>query len=91
MKTALKIGSMAMASFILFGCMHDEVSSLPPGKYQQSSRSTDSVGTERSVNSTTDVYYDEDGNKKATIDKTTSTDPEGLFNKSTTETHTTVR
>jgi hypothetical protein len=70
--------------------MHNDPTSLPPGQYEHSSKSTDSKGTEREVKTSTDVYYDENGHKKATVDKEMSTDPKGLFNKTTTETHETV-
>ena len=91
MKKTLTLLTLSLSAVILTGCMYDDPTRLPPGRYEQSSRSTDSRGTEREVKSSTDVYYDEKGNKKATVDAKTSTDPNGLFNKSTTESHETIR
>jgi hypothetical protein len=79
---------MALA---LAGCVRDDPRRLPPGQYEQKSSSVDSQGTERDQKRSTDVYYDSHGNKKATVDTKTSTDPKGLFNKSTSETHDTVQ
>lgn len=80
------LGLMALS-----GCMYQEPASLPPGQYEQNSKSVNSHGTVSEDKSTTDVYYDKYGNKKVTVDRKSSTDPKGLFNKSTTETHTIVR
>lgn len=58
--------------------------SLPPGKYEHSSQSTDSRGTRTERESSTNVYVDEYGNKKAVVKSETTRDPKGLFNKTTT-------
>ncbi len=91
MKNSLALLSLSLVALALSGCMRDDPRMLPPGRYDKSSSSIDSQGTTREQKSSTDVYYDEHGHKKATIDRKTSTDPEGLFNKSTTETHETVQ
>jgi hypothetical protein len=61
----------------------DSKTDLPPGHYESKNVSTDSNGTE-SVNKTeTNVSEDPYGNKTAVVTKKNSTDPKGLFNKST--------
>lgn len=60
--------------------------SLPPGEYKKTERSVSSDGTEYKKETTTDVYYDAYGNKRATQETETSKDPKGLFNKSTSTT-----
>ena len=56
----------------------------PPGKYEHSTSNTDSSGTTTESNQSTTVGYDKNGNKKAVIKSEQSTDPAGLFNKTTT-------
>ena len=56
---------------------------LPPGKYESSSKSVNSQGTAVTRDTETEVEVDEYGNKKATTETTTTKDPKGLFNKST--------
>ncbi len=65
--------------------------SLPPGKYETSTKSTDANGTTYKTDRTTDVDVDSNGNKSATVKTKTSTDPKGLFNKSTTSSTTTTK
>lgn len=59
---------------------------LPPGEYKRTEKSVDAQGTEYKKETNTNVYYDEDGNKRAVQETETSKDPKGLFNKSTTTT-----
>lgn len=59
---------------------------LPPGEYERTEQHTNSAGTEVTKKTNTSVYYDEQGNKRAVQDTETSRDPEGLFNKSTSNT-----
>jgi hypothetical protein len=91
MKKTLTLISIACTATIFAGCTYHKSSDLPPGQYEQSSKSVDADGTSRKENSTTDVYYDKDGNKKVTVDTKTTTDPKGLFNKKTTQTHRSVQ
>ncbi len=67
------------------------VQSLPPGEYEKTTKTTNSNGTDYKTNTKTTVTEDQYGNRKATIQKETTTDPKGLFNKSTTKSTTTVR
>lgn len=90
MKRTMAIFNMALVAAILSGCVYSEPSSLPPGQYEYTSKSVDSKGTAREQERTTEVYYDKDGNKQVTVDQKTTTDPKGLFNKSTTETRKTT-
>lgn len=87
MKKMLIFLSIVCAATTFAGCTYNKSAGIPPGQYEQSSKSVDSEGTSREENSKTDVYYDKYGNKKITIDTETTTDPEGLFNKNTTQTH----
>lgn len=64
---------------------------LPPGEYEKSTTKTDASGTTYKTKTTTDVEYDENGRKKATVESKTSKDPKGLFNKSTSTSKTTVK
>lgn len=91
MKKTLVFLSIACAATTLAGCTYNKSAGLPPGQYEQSSKSVDSSGTSREENSKTDVYYDKYGNKKITVATETTTDPEGLFNKKTTQTHKNVQ
>lgn len=53
----------------------------PPGHYESANAVTRSNGTNVKTEKDTDVYYDENGVKKARTTTTTTKDPEGLFNK----------
>lgn len=59
---------------------------LPPGQYEKTEKSVNQYGTEVSKETQTRVYYDQEGNKRAVQETETSTDPKGLFNKSTSKT-----
>lgn len=81
--------------FVLFGCAaavlmiaacSSNPTTLPPGEYKKTERSVNEQGTETKKQTTTNVYYDEYGNKRATKETETSKDPKGLFNKSTSKT-----
>jgi hypothetical protein len=77
--------TLCATAAVLSACQsHPET--LPPGQYSHSERSVNSSGTETQKSTNTNVYVDEHGNKKATQQTTTSTDPQGLFNKSTSTT-----
>ncbi len=86
-KTFAIITGSLLAVSALAGCMYPPARTLPPGQYENSSNSTDASGTDREHHTTTNVYIDKNGNKQVTVDKETSKDPKGLFNKSSTETH----
>lgn len=60
-----------------------------PGKYETSTKTKTSSGTTYKTYKTTDVEVDEYGNRKATVETSTTKDPEGLMNKSTTKTKST--
>lgn len=69
----------ALATLGLTACAN----TLPPGHYEHKSSSTSRDGTKTTVNKETDVYYDQHGNKKTTVQTKKTTDPKGLFNKTT--------
>jgi hypothetical protein len=73
----------AAVALIGLGACTQRATDLPPGHYESDSKSVDSAGTAHSKSTETDVEVDEYGNKKATTETTTSKDPKGLFNKST--------
>ncbi len=90
MKMKLFYLTIPIIAISMSACMMQEPRGLPPGQYEDNSSSTDSRGTSRETKKTTDVYYDQYGNKKYTTNQKTVTDPKGLFNKTTTSSkHTT--
>jgi maltose-binding protein MalE len=92
MKKTLLIATLSVAAAItLSACTTAPTTTLPPGKYERTSKSVNSEGTAVKKTTSTNVYYDENGNKKATVDTSTTRDPKGLFNKSTTQTRETYR
>ena len=90
MKKYLLYIAIPLTALMLSACMYHEPRSLPPGQYEDNSSSVDSKGTSRETKVSTDVYYDENGNKQYRTSRKTVTDPKGLFNKTTsTSSHTT--
>lgn len=57
---------------------------LAPGTYESERSSVDSQGTRTEKSSKTDVYIDAEGDKRVVKKTTTTKDPKGLLNKSTT-------
>lgn len=57
--------------------------SLPPGEYSRTEKSTNRAGTETTTETDTKVYYDEHGNKRAVQETEQTRDPKGLLNQST--------
>ncbi len=77
--------AVAIATLGLTAC-----ETRPPGHYESTDKTTRSNGTNVTTEKETDVYYDENGVKRARTTTTQTKDPEGLFNKSkTTSTKTT--
>jgi hypothetical protein len=74
--------TLCATAAILSACQ-SHPTTLPPGQYSHTERSTNAAGTETKKETETNVYVDEHGDKKATQKTTTSTDPDGWFNKST--------
>lgn len=73
---ALAVGTSA--------CMQERSAiNQAPGSYESSTKTTNSAGTTTKTKTSTDVTVDEYGNKKAVVETKKSTDPKGLFNKST--------
>jgi hypothetical protein len=79
----------AAVALVSLGACTQRATDLPPGHYESESKSIDSQGTAHTRSTETDVEYDSNGNKKATSETTTSSDPKGLFNKSSSTTKTT--
>lgn len=88
MKRTLPLCLSAAAILAVTACQSAPMT-LPPGEYESTHSSTNSYGTKTEQETKTKVYYDEYGNKRAVQEKETTTDPKGLFNKSTTKSTTT--
>ena len=56
---------------------------MPPGHYESSNSSVNAAGTRTDTSKDTDVYYDANGDKRSKVTTSTTKDPKGLFNKST--------
>ena len=81
----LTIVAVAASAFIVSACTGERnAASLPPGKYEKTTKSVNADGTNVTNKSTTNVTVDEYGNKKAVVEQKTTTDPKGLLNKRTT-------
>ncbi len=92
MKKSLACLTLSLAALSVSACtMTRSATDLPPGRYESSTKSVDNSGTATKKEATTNVYYDADGNKKATVDTKTTKDPKGLFNKSTSESHESIQ
>ncbi|HRQ59909.1 MAG TPA: hypothetical protein PLO23_00075 [Alphaproteobacteria bacterium] len=75
-----------LAVVLVTGACTSHPTTLPPGEYSKTHKSTDAAGTTRETTTNTEVYYDEHGRKRVIQEQETSEDPEGLFNKSTSKT-----
>ena len=83
MKKFLFISAIALSAT---ACMNNnDVTSMPPGKYERTEKSTDAYGTTTERKTSTEVDQDAYGNKRAIIDTKTTKDPEGFLNKTTTD------
>lgn len=78
--TLLATSAIALA----LGACQNRVMDSPPGSYERTTSYTDSDGTTRERQSSTDVTVDEQGRRKSVVKTKSTTDPKGLFNKSTT-------
>lgn len=85
MNKTLVLTLTATAAIGLAAC-ESSPKSLPPGEYSKTQKSTNSDGTNYKKTTDTEVYYDENGNKRVRQEVETTKDPDGLFNKSTSKT-----
>ncbi len=86
MKIRLLTLSLPLTILAFSGCTHTTADNLPPpGHYEGKSTAVDPHGTKTETKTDTNVFYDENGNKKAIVNKKTTSDPKGLFNKTTAE------
>lgn len=82
---------LASATVLCLGaCTSTDPKDLPPGHYASETQSTGASGTGYDTTKSTDVYYDANGNKRATTSTQTTADPPGLFNKHTVNQSTTT-
>ncbi len=91
MNTKIVTLSVAALAMLALPACTQRATDLPPGKYESTSKSVDSQGTAHEKTTTTEVEVDQYGNKKATTETEKSTDPKGLFNKSTSKSSSTVK
>jgi major membrane immunogen (membrane-anchored lipoprotein) len=78
---AVAIGAMVLSTA---ACSTEQkASTLAPGDYKRTVRSTDANGTETTQYNETKIDVDDDGNRKTVIQSETTKDPEGMFNKKT--------
>lgn len=89
MKTVYSLAMIAASTLLFTACA--ETVRPAPGEYTTTHQTTDADGTVRKTDNTTNIYYDKNGNMKGSVDKKTTTDPKGLFNKSTAESHKTIK
>ncbi len=85
---------LAMASIAMLGttaCAQRTSNLPPPGKYESETTTIDRYGTKTEVQKSTEVELDKYGNRVGTVETKKSTDPEGLFNKSTSTSKEVVR
>lgn len=80
----LTLCALAVTGLAASACSTTSPADLPPGKYEKTTTSTTSNGTEVTRKSSTNVDVDSHGNKSATVKSKTTEDPKGLFNKKTT-------
>ncbi len=73
--TVVSLGAVA--------CSHNSAADLAPGTYKSSTSSTGANGTKVDKDVTTNVAVDPNGDKTVDTTTKTSTDPKGLFNKTT--------
>lgn len=91
MRNTLKLALLPLTVLAVSACTHKEANTLPaPGKYEKTTKTTNSDGTDTSVTKRANVTEDRYGNRSATVETETTRDPEGLFNKSKSTSRTTV-
>ena len=83
----MALAALSVATLAISACTQAQsAKDLPPGEYNTKTKTTNSNGTDTTVNKKTTVGYDAYGNKTAVVKTDTTTDPQGLFNKSKTST-----
>ena len=90
MKSNVLTLAIAATSVIALSACHT-VNPPAPGKYESEKKVTNSDGTDTTVKKTTYVSKDANGNTSARTKTETTTDPEGLMNKSKSTTTSTTR
>ena len=87
----ITLAAISALTLSVSACMENQGAlSKAPGKYETTTSSTNSNGTNVRRDTQTDVTVDRYGNKNAAVETKTTTDPEGLFNKTTTTNKTKV-
>ena len=90
MKKFLLTTAILLAGTSITACT-TSAADLPEGKYEKSTVTKDAAGTKYTTDTETNVDRDSDGHKTATTTTKTTKDPKGLFNKSSTESTTTIK
>ena len=81
-KKNLALIAMAVAALSISACERKESTEI-----EHSSTTVDASGTETTRKVDAEATRDENGTVKGDVDTKTTVDPEGLMNKTTTETH----
>jgi len=88
MKAIYLLSATTITIVLIAGCVENRPA---PGKYETTNVAVDANGTVHKTNKKTNIYYDKNGKMHGSVDKKSTTDPKGLFNKSTTESHGTIK
>lgn len=85
MKQLPIILTLSVLTMFASACEQERLSTLPPGKYEKTTTSTDSEGTTTKRTTSREITEDAEGKKKEVIKTKTTKDPKGLFNTKTVE------
>ncbi len=86
MKNMTCLMALGAAVLAVSACSSWDPTYKDPGTYRETETRVDGYGTKTTTTKNTTVYRDSTGNKRAVEQTETSTDPKGLFNKSTSTT-----
>lgn len=84
MNKQLFIGAVAVSMLAVAAC--SPTVTKAPGTYKSTEKAVTPGGTAVKKDTTTHVYYDKHGDKKAVEETVTTRDPKGLFNKTESKT-----
>ena len=92
MKKILLTTAILLAGTSITACTStNTAANLPEGEYEKTTTTTDAAGTSYKTTTKTNVDEDSNGHRTATVKTKTTKDPKGLFNKSSTESKTTIK
>lgn len=85
MKKLIAYTYVVLMSVAATGCWMDRTDRMEDGNYEKKVTNVNSAGTKTTYTTKQNVDYDDEGNVDKTVTTKTTTDPKGLFNKSTTK------